>query len=229
MTVVESYVQKELFNLQDEAYKKFHSKLIPNVSADLIIGVRTPALRKFAKDFSKHEYANEFLNSLPHKYYEENNLHGFLIEQIKDYDTLTKRLDEFLPYVDNWATCDLMRPKIFKKNKDRLIEKIDEWIDSDNTYMKRFAIEMLMSFYLDEDFKLEYAQKVATVKSEEYYVNMMIAWYFATALAKQYESIIPFIAGKKLEKWVHNKTIQKAVESYRITNEQKVYLRSLKA
>lgn len=229
MTVVESYVQKELFNLQDEAYKKFHSKLIPNVSADLIIGVRTPALRKFAKDFSKHECANEFLNSLPHKYYEENNLHGFLIEQIKDYDTLTKRLDEFLPYVDNWATCDLMRPKIFKKNKDRLIEKIDEWIDSDNTYMKRFAIEMLMTFYLDEDFKLEYAQKVATVKSEEYYVNMMIAWYFATALAKQYESIIPFIEGKKLEKWVHNKTIQKAVESYRITNEQKVYLRSLKA
>lgn len=229
MTVVESYVQKELFNLQDEAYKKFHSKLMPNVSADLIIGVRTPALRKFAKDFSKHEYANEFLNSLPHKYYEENNLHGFLIEQIKDYDILTKRLDEFLPYVDNWATCDLMRPKIFKKNKDRLIEKIDEWIDSDHTYMKRFAIEMLMSFYLDEDFKLEYAQKVATVKSEEYYVNMMIAWYFATALAKQYESIIPFIEGKKLEKWVHNKTIQKAVESYRITNEQKVYLRSLKA
>lgn len=229
MTVVESYVQKELFNLQDEAYKIFHSKLIPNVSADLIIGVRTPALRKFAKDFSKHECANEFLNSLPHKYYEENNLHGFLIEQIKDYDTLTKRLDEFLPYVDNWATCDLMRPKIFKKNKDRLIEKIDEWIDSDHTYMKRFAIEMLMSFYLDEDFKLEYAQKVATVKSEEYYVNMMIAWYFATALAKQYESIIPFIEGKKLEKWVHNKTIQKAVESYRITNEQKVYLRSLKA
>lgn len=228
MSKAEEYIEHILFEKQDLKYRDFHAKLMPTIDKETIIGVRTPELRKLAKDFLKNELCEEFVQNLPHKYYDENNLHGFIIEKTKDYDKLIKQLDSFLPYVDNWATCDLISPKIFKRHTEELYVKIKEWLASDRTYTIRFAIEMLMSFYLDEKFKVEYAELVSSVKSEEYYVNMMIAWFFATALAKQYDAVIPFIENKVLDKWVHNKTIQKAIESYRITEEQKNYLRSLK-
>lgn len=222
------YVREKLFELQDLKYRDFHSKLMPTVSQECVIGVRTPALRKFAKEFGKTEEAETFLKELPHRYYEENNLHGFLIAAMKDYDRCIAELDRFLPYVDNWATCDLVSPKIFKKHLPELLEKIKIWIVSDHTYVIRFGIGMLMSFYLDEAFDLQYPEMVVEVRSEEYYVNMMVAWYFATALAKQYEAALPFIENRRLDRWTHNKAIQKAVESCRITDEQKAYLRTLK-
>lgn len=225
--VIES-VQGRLFELQDPEYRDFHARLMPTVDKDRIIGVRTPALRKFAKEFGRSEDAGEFLKTLPHDYYEENNLHGFLIEDIKDYEQCIHALDIFLPYVDNWATCDMMAPKIFKKHLPELEDKIEEWMASEHTYTIRFGIGMLMRFYLDEAFQTEYLTKAASVESEEYYVKMMVAWYFATALAKQYEAALPFIEERRLEKWTHNKAIQKAVESYRITDEQKKYLKLLK-
>lgn len=228
MEAIEAYVQQRLFEMQDLAYRDFHSKLMPTIDKAAVIGVRTPALRKFAKEFSKMPEAKAFLQILPHKYYEENNLHGFLLEMIKDYEECVEQVDRFLPYVDNWATCDLMSPKVFKKHLPELLERIKVWLGSEDTYTIRFGIGMLMSFYLDEEFSEEYPELVAGVKSEEYYVNMMIAWYFATALAKQYEKILPFIEQQRLDTWTHNKAIQKAVESYRITPEQKTYLRTLK-
>lgn len=221
-------VRKQLFSMQDEKYKAFQCKLMPDVDRETVIGVRTPELRKYAKEFSQTPYAEIFLDSLPHKYYEENNLHSFVIENIKDFDTALFRVDEFLPYVDNWATCDSMSPKVFGKNKDKLLPKIKEWLSSDMTYTVRFAMEMLMCWYLDDDFSPEYPEMVASVRKSEYYVNMMAAWYFATALAKQYDSVIGYLEDKKLDVWTHNKTIQKAIESYRITDEQKEYLRTLK-
>ncbi len=221
-------IREELFELGDESYKNFHSKLIPNIKYDSIIGIRTPVLRKYAKELFKSKDAAVFMSHLPHKYYEENNLHCFLIEQIKDYDECVKALDVFLPYVDNWATCDSMTPKVFKKNTGRLINEIDRWIISDNTYSVRFAIEMLMKFFLEDCFEEKYLEKVANVSSEEYYIKMMIAWYFATALAKQYEASLVYLEEKKLDTWTHNKTIQKAIESYRISDEQKQYLRTLR-
>lgn len=221
-------IQEKLFALQDKKYKDFSSKLIPNVNPDNVIGCRTPDLRKLAKEISDTEEANDFLNALPHQYIEENNLHGMLIERMKDFDVLIAYLDKFLPYVDNWATCDIVTPKIFKKNTQKLLPKIQEWISSDKTYTIRFGVEMLMSFYLNEEFKEEYLEWVSKIKSEEYYVKMMVAWYFATALAKQYDSAVKFIQENKLEVWTHNKAIQKSVESYRITAEQKEYLKSLK-
>ncbi len=225
---VTQFVQESLFGLQDLKYRDFHARLMPTVDPELVIGVRTPALRKFAKEFSKMPESELFLNQLPHKYYEENNLHGFLIAGMKDYDRCIREVDRFLPYVDNWATCDLMSPKIFKKHLPELLEQIKVWIASEHTYVIRFGIGMLMSFYLDEAFDERYLKMVSSVHSEEYYVNMMIAWYFATALAKQYEYVLPYIEEKRLEKWTHNKTIQKAVESYRITEDQKRYLKTLK-
>ena len=221
-------VQQDLFTMQDLKYRDFQCKLMPTVASDTVIGVRTPELRKFAKEFSKKPDVDEFLKILPHKYYEENNLHGFLIETIKDYDRVITELDAFLPYVDNWATCDLMRPKIFQKHLEELLGKIKEWINDDHTYTIRFGIEMLMSFYLDEQFCPEFLELVSYVQSEEYYVNMMVAWYFATALAKQYDDTLPYIEQHRLSKWTHNKAIQKAVESYRISDGQKTYLRTLK-
>lgn len=228
MTKAEKYVQAQLFEMQDLEYKAFHSKLMPTVDPDLVIGVRTPQLRKFAKAFAKTDMAEDFLNTLPHKYYEENNLHAFLISLLKDYNEVTARLDTFLPYVDNWATCDMMRPTVLKKHLPELLGKIGEWMKSGETYTVRFGIEMLMTYFLDEEFKPEYPEAVAEVRSEEYYVKMMIAWYFATALAKQYEAVLPFIENKVLEPWTHNKAIQKSVESYRITDNQKEYLKTLK-
>lgn len=228
MTDIEKAIQNHLFELQDLKYKDFHSKLMPTIDPQTVIGVLTPALRKFAGELAKTADSAEFIKILPHKYYEENNLHGFLLEKIKDYNELIKALDNFLPYIDNWATCDLMSPPIFKKHTEDLLEKIKEWIKSEHTYTVRFGIKMLMSFYLEENFKAEYLELVAGIKSDEYYVNMMIAWYFATALAKQYDSAVLYLENRKLDKWVHNKTIQKAVESYRITKEQKEYLKSLR-
>ncbi len=221
-------IRQGLFALKDEKYREFHKKLIPTVDENTVIGIRTPALRKYAKEVSGTPGAEVFMQILPHEYYEENNLHGMLIETMKDYDECIAYLDEFLPYVDNWATCDLISPKVFKKHKDELLVKIKEWMASDRVYTIRFGMEMLMTHFLDEDFKPEYLGMVADVHSEEYYVNMMIAWFFATALAKQYEASLPYIENRRMERWTHNKTIQKAIESYRITDEQKQYLRSLK-
>lgn len=221
-------IQQELFALQDLSYRDFHAKLMPTVEKARVIGVRTPKLRAFAKEFGKTEEAKEFLKVLPHQYYEENNLHGLLIEQIKDYPTLIGELNRFLPCIDNWATCDLLTVRVVKKHLDTFTEEVERWLASDHTYTIRFGIGMLMRYYLEEHFSLEYPEKVVKIRSEEYYVNMMRAWYFATALAKQYEAIFPFLEEKRLDAWTHNKTIQKAIESYRITQEQKVYLRTLR-
>ena len=221
-------IRKELKKLQDKGYQKMQVTIIPTVDADSIIGVRTPALRQMAKELSKREDISSFLSDVPHKYFEENQLHAFILSGMKEAESCIKLVDEFLPFVDNWATCDQMSPKVFKKNKQLLLEYVDKWIKSDHTYVKRFAIGMLMEHFLDEDFKTSYLTKVSKIRSEEYYVNMMIAWYFATALAKQYEDTLPFIEKQKLDKWTHNKSIQKAVESYRITPEQKEYLKTLK-
>lgn len=228
MTESEKYVREKLFSMQDLKYKEFHSKLMPTVDRDLVIGVRTPELRKFAKEFSKTEPAGEFLEILPHQYYEENNLHAFMISSMKDFDKAVEKLNDFLPYVDNWATCDMMRPVAFKKHRTELLAEIEKWLKSDMPYTVRFAIEMLMVHFLEEDFDVSYPHKVADIRSDEYYVRMMVAWYFATALAFQYEKILPFIENKTLDPWTHNKAIQKAIESYRITNEQKDYLKTLK-
>lgn len=225
---IEQMVQAQLFAMQDLQYHDFHCKLMPTVKPETVIGVRTPELRKFAKSFSKTPEAEAFCKILPHRYYEENNLHGFLIETIKDYGQTVAALNTFLPYLDNWATCDLMRPKVFQKHLPELLEQIKKWIASDHIYTIRFGIEMLMTFYLDDQFQLEYLEWVANVRSEEYYVNMMIAWYFATALVKQYEAALPYIQQYRLEPWTHNKTIQKAIESYRVTDEIKGHLKSLK-
>lgn len=221
-------IREELFKMQDLKYKDFHSKLMPTINPDTIIGIRVPELRKFAKRMSKDNDIQNFLAEPPHKYYEENNLHAFLIEQIKDYDECIEELNKFLPYVDNWATCDSMRPKCFKKHTDELLMQIEIWLKSKDTYTIRFAIEMLMVYFLDEKFDERFLTTVSTIRSEEYYINMMIAWYFATALAKQYEATLPYLQENKLSTWTHNKTIQKAIESYRITDEQKIYLRTLR-
>ena len=226
--MISSDIYKELVSLQDKGYRDMQITIIPSVDADSIIGVRTPALRSLAKELSKREDIGTFLNDLPHKYFEENQLHAFILSGMKDADKAFELTDKFLPYVDNWATCDQMSPKIFKKHKDLLLEYTDKWIKSDLTYMKRFGIGMLMEHFLDDDFKITYLTKVSKIRSDEYYVNMMIAWYFATALAKQYDATLPYIEKQKLDIWTHNKSIQKAVESYRITPEQKEYLKTLK-
>ena len=218
----------DLFSLQDKEYRDFNSKLIPNIKKETVIGVRVPILRKYAKEIKNSCVANDFLNSLPHKYLEENILHALLIENIKTYDDAINALNEFLPFVDNWAVCDIMSIKIFKKYLDILPEQLDKWLNSSHPYTIRFAIKMYMTYFLEECFKTSYMTKIAKIQSDEYYVNMMIAWYFATALAKQYDAAIKFLENNKLPLWVHNKTIQKAIESYRIKEEQKEHLRTLK-
>lgn len=222
-------IRKELFSLQDEEYRLFQSKLMPTVPIETVIGVRTPSLRKYASELYRNRAATEaFLCSLPHYYYEENNLHAFLIEKEKDFGKVIFLLDEFLPYVDNWATCDSMSPKVLKKHTDRLMPHIYKWIDSPHTYTVRYAIGLLMKYYLDESFKAEYPDRVAAVVSSEYYIKMMVSWYFATALAKQYESILPYLTENRLGVWEHNMTIKKACESFRISDERKDELRKLK-
>ena len=217
-----------LFALQDTSYKAFHEKLIPTVPCETVIGIRTPVLRRFASDYAKTPDAAEFLASLPHAYYEENNLHAFLIEKIRDFDQALAALEAFLPYIDNWATCDTLAPKVFAKHTDELLPHIESWIASEKTYTVRYGLGALMRYYLDEHFKPEYLTLAAGVRSEEYYVNMMIAWFFATALAKQYDAALQILLEHKLDIWTHNKAIQKARESFRITDAQKVYLSTLK-
>jgi len=220
---------KELFALQDKEYRDFTAKLIPNIDKEKIIGIRVPVLRKFAKEFYKDKLAvEEFFSALPHHYYEENLLHGFLIEQIKDFQSAVEHTEAFLPFVDNWAVCDVFSPKIFQKYPKEVYEYIQKWIKSDKTYTIRYAVGLLLSNYLDEHFQKEMLQLVSEVKSEEYYVNMMLAWFFATALAKQWEATIPYLENKRLARWTHNKTIQKARESYRISAAEKEYLKRLK-
>jgi len=221
-------LQERLFALQDKEYAAFQAKLTPGIPIDCFIGVRVPFVRDFAKQYIIEEESSEFLTQLPHHYYDENMLHGLLVSQIKDYDRAIKLTDEFLPYVDNWAVCDIMSPKVFAKHKAELMDKIKIWCKSSHTYTCRFGIEMIMSHYLDKDFKPEYLELPAEARSDEYYVKMMVAWFFATALAKQWDATIPYISEKRLAPWTHNKTIQKACESYRITDEQKAYLRTLK-
>lgn len=221
-------LQQKLFELQDTKYRDFHSRLMPTIDKERIIGIRMPVLRKFAADFARTGMAASFLEELPHYYYEENNLHMMILHGIKDYNECLAGIQKFLPYIDNWATCDLPEPKCFTKHKEELLPVIREWIASDRTYTVRYGIGMLMRLYLDDDFKEEYLELAAGARSEEYYVNMMIAWYMATALAKQWKSTIPYITDRRLDVWVHNRTIQKAVESFRITGEQKDFLRTLR-
>ena len=218
-------IQNQLFELQDMAYRDFHSRLMPDIDKETIIGIRVPVLRKYAKSIAGTELSEKFIKELPHCYYEENNLHMMLITRIKNYDRCISEIERFLPYIDNWATCDFPAPKCFENHKEELLPVIKGWIASSETYTIRYGIGMLMRLYLDADFDPEYVKLVAEVKSEEYYVNMMIAWYMATALAKQWDTVIPYIEEHHMSDWVHRKTIQKAVESYRITDEQKKYLK----
>lgn len=221
-------IQKSLFEMQDVSYRNFHSKLIPEFPKDAIIGIRTPVLRKFAKSvFKSGEYRN-FLNTLPHNFYEENNLHAFIIEQIKDFDEAISYTNFFLPYIDNWATCDGFRPKIFAKNKDKLLIEIEKWLKSDKTYTVRYAIEMLMIHFLEDNFKKEYMQYVLDIKSDEYYINMMRAWYFATAFDKQKKITTSVLENKLLDEWTHNKAIQKISESRITTSDERDYVKTLK-
>ena len=221
-------LQQQLFALQDKTYREFHSKLMPDTDKETVIGIRIPVLRKFAREFARRPEAREFLQQLPHQYYEENNLHMMLIIAEKDYEKCLAEVERFVPYIDNWATCDMPAPKCFAKHKQELLPKVEEWIASEETYTIRYGIDLLMALYLDEDFRPEYLELAASVTSEEYYVKMVIAWYFATALAKQWDAAIPYMEQRRLPDWVHRKTIRKAVESYRITKEQKDYLRTLK-
>ena len=228
MSDIISEIREELLTCTEIKYKEFQGSLIPTVEADKVLGIRTPALRKMAKKYYSHVQKDVFLGDLPHDYFEENQLHAFIISLERDFDVCIAEVEKFLPYVDNWATSDQLLPKVFKKSPERLLPHIDKWIASGETYKMRFAIGLLMQHFLNEKFEVKYLEKVAEIRSQEYYVNMMIAWYFATALAKQYEATLPFIENKRLDKWTHNKTIQKAIESYRIMPEQKVFLRTLK-
>lgn len=221
-------IQSRLFELQDKAYAEFQSRLTPNIPRELFIGVRVPEARSLAKKYMKEDESEIFLNSLPHHYYDENILHALLISEIKDYENCAEKIEIFLPYVDNWAVCDIISPKVFKKHKPELLERIKVWVLSEHSYTCRFGLEMLMSHFLDESFKPEYLEIPAAVESEEYYVRMMIAWFFATALAKQWGDSIVYLENNRLDVWSHNKTVQKACESYRIKDEQKLYLKKLK-
>lgn len=225
---IRSEIRKYLKENADLKYREMQKTIIPTADPDSIIGVRTPELRKMAKALAKRDDIDEFLSDLPHKSFDENQLHAFVLSEMKDYDACMEKLNAFLPFVDNWATCDQMSPKIFKKHKDELLKQIKVWLKSKETYTIRFAIGMLMEHFLDADFDPAYPKMVSKIRSEEYYINMMIAWYFATALAKQWDAIVPYIENKRLDVWTYNKAIQKAIESYRITPEQKAYLRTLK-
>lgn len=227
MSTISERIREKLFEMQDLQYRDFQAKLVPTVDKETIIGVRTPAVRKFAREIGRDPEIGRFLADLPHQYYDENNLHSFIIERIKDYEECLGEVERFLPYIDNWATCDTQSPKVFAKHTEELLGPIRRWIASDRPYTVRYGIGMLMKFYLDENFKVQYLEMVSSVRSEEYYVKMMAAWYFATALAKQYDDAVRYLQDKKLDAWTHNKTIQKARESYRIAAEQKAYLKTL--
>ncbi len=221
-------IRDRLFSLQDAKYRELQIRILPNLEPESIIGVRTPELRQMAKELAVRKETGAFLKDLPHRYFDENQLHAFILSGMKDYTACMEALERFLPYVDNWATCDQMSPKVFRKHRMELLGSIRKWIASDQAYTIRFGIGMLMEHYLDGDFDPAYPEMAAGVRSGEYYVNMMTAWYFATALAKQYDAVIPYIENRRLDPWTHNKAIQKAIESYRITPEQKEYLKTLK-
>ena len=218
-------IMSDLFNMRDEQFAKFNAKLLPSDIAQFVIGIKTQKLRKYAKSIPN---TDAFLKSLPHKYFEENQIHAFILSDVRDFETCVNLVNEFLPYINNWATCDQLIPKTFAKHPDKLFRWIQKWIKSKHTYSVRFAIGLLMRFYLGNMFNQKYADMVLKVQSDEYYVNMMRAWYFATALAKNWDDVIDIIENKKLDLWTHNKTIQKSIESFRISNEQKKYLRKLK-
>lgn len=218
-------IVSDLFNMRDKKFAKFNSGLIPTTDSEYVIGVRTPELKQYAKTLSNPD---EFLNDLPHKYFEENQIQAFILSNIRDFEKCVNMVDAFLPYVDNWATCDQLIPKVFAKNKELLLLFIKKWIKSKHTFTVRFAIGLLMRFFLGNSFDKKYAQMVINVKSDEYYINMMRAWYFATALAKNWDEVIDIIKNKELDTWTHNKTIQKSIESFRISETQKRYLRTLK-
>lgn len=222
-----TYITNRIKELSEPEYKSFHSKLMPTVDENKILGVRIPLLRKLAKEIYGTKSANDFLKELPHEFYEENNLHAFVLEQIKDFDMAIEETERFLPYIDNWATCDSFNPKIFRKYPDELLIKIFEWLKSDKVYTVRFAIKLLMNYFLDERFDKSYLAAVADLKSEEYYVQMMQAWYFATALAKQYSSALEYVQKGRLSEFVRKKAIQKACESFRIDVSTKEYLKGL--
>ena len=219
-------LQKTLFELKDEKYKQFSASLMPTVDPDTVIGVRVPLLRKLAKDIKRG--ADSFLCELPHSYFEENNLHAFIISDIPDFDECIRRVNDFLPYVDNWATCDGLRPKCFGKNKEKLLLQIQNWLNSDKPYTVRFGIEMLMLHFLGAEFTPDMPERLLSIREGDYYVDMMIAWYFATALSVRYEDILPYLEKKRLCDWVHNKTISKATESLRISADKKKYLKTLR-
>ena len=221
-------IRAELYTLRDEKYRDFQRKLIPTVRPETVIGVRTPALRAYAKELLKRPDIGEFLSALPHESFDENQLHAFLLSEIKDFDRCAAGVERFLPFVANWATCDQLSPKVFGKHHAELLPLVKAWIASGETYTVRFGIGMLMAHFLDADFDPRYPEWVAALRSEEYYVNMMRAWFFATALAKQYGAVLPYLEQRRLDVWTHNKTIQKAVESYRISDEQKTYLKTLR-
>ena len=221
-------IYQRLFECRDDAYRDFQSKLVPNIPADTILGVRTPDMRKIAKEFFGTKEAEAFLKELPHKCYEENLVHFFLIAMIKDFDACREAVDRFLPYVDCWPVCDQASPKAFVKNHERLLPCIRRWIDSDHVYTARFGMRMLMNEFLGEDFKKEYLDWVAKKQGDDYYLKMMAAWYFATALAKQYDASVVYFEKRILDPDTHKKAIQKAVESFRVSEEHKAYLRTLR-
>ena len=221
-------IRERLFALQDLSYRDFQKGLIPGISEETMIGVRTPELRKLAREYGKKAETEDFLRDTPHRYFDENQLHAFIISGEKDFETCIRRVEAFLPLVDNWATCDQLSPGVFKKNRQRLLPHALSWMDSAHTYTVRFGIGMLMQHFLEEDFDPALAGKVADLRSEEYYINMMRAWYFATALAKQYEAVLPFIEERRLDAWTHNMAIRKACESFRVAPDRKAYLKTLK-
>lgn len=221
-------IQAQLFALQDLGYRTFHCKLMPTVDPERVIGVRTPQIRQLAKQLSGTPEGEAFLQALPHRYYEENNLHGALLSLGKSYSWVLEGVNAFLPYVDNWATCDLLSPKVFRKHLPELRREIPRWLADPHPYTVRFGLEMLLSFYWGTDFQREYLDWAAALQREEYYVKMMVAWYFATALAKEYAVTLPYLQAHRLDPWTHNKAIQKAVESTRVSPEHKAYLRTLK-
>ena len=221
-------LKDRLIKSKDDKYKIFQAKLVPNISSDTILGIRTPEIRKISKEVFESDYRDTFLNELPHKYYEENLIQFFVISMIKDFDTCIIEVEKFLPYVDCWPVSDQATPKSFKKHHDKLLPYIKKWIKSKHIYTARFGIRMLMNEYLGEDFKKEYLDLVASIKGDDYYLKMMVAWYFATALAKRYDETIPYFEKHILSDWVHKKAIQKAIESYRVTEEHKKYLKSLR-
>lgn len=222
----ENKILKSLYAVADVEYRNFQSALIPTINKKSVIGVRTPILRKMARDMVKSGEYKDFISRLPHKYFEENQLHAFIISLIKDFDIDVYEVSRFLPYIDNWATCDQMSPKVFVKNVDKLLPYIKKWIKSKHTFTVRFGVLCLMRYFVDDKFDVKYVDIVAKIKSNEYYVNMMRAWYFATTVAKHFDDVLPYL--QKLDDWTRGRTIQKALESYRVIDVHKQKLRSLK-